>query len=225
MNDPPRVLIADDHQPIRAAVREALELDNCQVVAEAVTAYDAVRLAQRLEPDVCILDITMPGGGLWALREIHDRLPNTRCLMLTVSDSSSDLFDALRSGACGYLLKDIRPAEIPRAVRAAMAGDAVLSGDLTARVVTELQRSHPWDRPVTNVEGRQVTFTHREWEVLELMLEDVGTTEIAKRLFLRPVTVRRHVSTAMHKLRVSSRQEALTLLRAQQDGPRPRRSD
>ena len=137
----PRVLIADDHQAIRVGVRDSLERGRCEVVAEADTAYGAVDLARRLRPDACLLDIAMPGSGLWALREILGFAPDIRCIMLTVSDSSTDLFEALDSGAAGYLLKDVAPEHVPRAVRSALNGEAVLDGALTARVVEALRSS------------------------------------------------------------------------------------
>ncbi|WP_165821286.1 response regulator [Nocardioides gansuensis] len=214
MSDLPRVVIADDHHPIRAAVREALELGGCQVVGEAKTAYAAVELARQEHPDACLLDIAMPGSGLWAVREILRSNPTCKCIMLTVSESSDDLFDALRGGAAGYLVKDISPSAIAPAVRAAIEGQAVLDGDLTALVVDELRRKGRSAR-VVNSEGHEVSFTDRETEVLQLLASGCVTAEIASRLFVQPITVRRHISDAMRKLRVSSRNEAIALLRAQ----------
>jgi DNA-binding NarL/FixJ family response regulator len=215
------VLIADDHQPIRVGVRLALEEGGCDVVAEAETAYRAVELATDLRPDACILDVAMPGGGLWALRTILDRQPRTRCLMLTISEDSADVLGALELGAVGYLLKDVAPAEVPRAVHAALSGEAVLDGQLTAVVLGELRRG-PRADTVINADGRKVAFTPREWEVLDLLLGGLSTREIADLLGLRPITVRRHVSDAVAKLRVSSRAEALELLRGQHGTPRHR---
>ena len=214
----PRVLIADDHQPIRAGVRMALEEGGCVVVGEAGTAFRAVELANELRPDACILDITMPGGGLWALRTILDQQPRTRCLMLTVSSSSTDVLKALEVGAVGYLLKDVAPAEVPRAVHAAMSGEGVLGGMLTSVVLAELRRG-PRADTVVNAEGRTVAFTPREWEVLDLLLGGLSTRAVAERLGLHPTTVRRHVSDAVLKLRVSSRDEAFELLRGQHGTP------
>ncbi|MDQ4055681.1 MAG: response regulator transcription factor [Actinomycetota bacterium] len=215
----PRVLIADDHHPIRVGVRLALEEGGCDVVAEAETAFQAVELANEVRPDACILDVAMPGGGLWALRTILDQRPTTRCLMLTISEDSSDVLDALELGAVGYLLKDVAPHEVPRAVHAAMSGEAVLDGQLTAVVLGELRRG-PRADVVINAEGRKVAFTPREWEVLDLLLGGLSTREIAERLVVRPITVRRHVSDIVAKLRVSSRGEAVELLRGQHSAHR-----
>jgi two-component system, NarL family, nitrate/nitrite response regulator NarL len=221
----PRVLIADDHQAIRSGVREALEAGGCEVVAEADTAYAAVDLARRVNPDACLLDIAMPGSGLWALREILAHSPDMRCIMLTVSDSSDDLFEALESGASGYLLKDVSPATVPQAVRAAMEGDAVLSGRFTAQAMWALRRRHRRLNQVVNARGRTVTFTDREVEVLELLVAGMSTAEIAAQLSIRQVTVRRHISHAVHKLHVSTRAEAVALLWQQWRVPGPGPAD
>jgi DNA-binding NarL/FixJ family response regulator len=210
----PRVLIADDHQVIRVAVREALELGGCVVCAEAENAYLAVEFARGEQPDVCLLDINMPGGGIWAVQEIQDSVQPPPCIMLTVSEDAADLLTALDAGAVGYLLKDVPPAEIPRAVRLALAGEAVLSAPMMTRALHDLRGS---SRPgwVTNAEGRRVSFTSREWDVLELLVTGMSTAEIAQRLVLRPITVRRHISDSANKLRVPSRESAVELLRRQ----------
>jgi DNA-binding NarL/FixJ family response regulator len=210
----PRVLIADDHQVIRVAVREALEQGGCVVCAEAENAYLAVDLAHGVQPDVCLIDINMPGGGLWALKEIQDSVDPPLCIMLTVSEAAADLLTALDAGAVGYLLKDVPPAEIPRAVRLALAGDAVLNVPMMTRALHNLRGS---SRPsyVTNAEGRRVSFTSREWDALALLVTGMSTSEIAARLDLRPITVRRHISDGVNKLRVPSRADAVELLRRQ----------
>jgi DNA-binding NarL/FixJ family response regulator len=208
-------VIADDHQAIRVAVRDALEHGGCDVVGEADNAQDAVRLAAELGPDAVLLDVAMPGSGLWAVRQIVSGQPDCRVLMLTVSESSADLMDALHAGAIGYLIKDVTPEEIPAAVHSAVQGGAVLSGPLVARVLGELRRSHTRFAEVTNTEGHRVWFTERETEVLALLVDGLTTSQIAERLFVRPITVRRHIADAMHKLRVTSREEGIALLSSQ----------
>jgi DNA-binding NarL/FixJ family response regulator len=207
------VLVADDHPATRASVRDALERGDCEVCAEASNAADAVRLALDQRPDACLLDIGMPGDGLWAEREIAKRLPDCRIIMLTVSDSSADLYDALQFGAVGYLLKGTS-VDVPAAVHAALAGQTVLSDQLTPQVLEEF-RPGRGRREVTDAEGHRVTFTPREIEVLALLTDGRSTAEIATQLSVRPPTVRRHISDIMHKLRVTSRAEALELLRPQ----------
>jgi len=216
----PRVLIADDHQPTRIGVREALEAGDCEVVAEAATAYAAVDLARRVKPDACLLDIAMPGSGLWALREILAPSPDMRCVMLTASDSSEDLFEALESGAWGYLLKGVSPSTVPQAIRAALEGDAVLSGRFTGRAMGAMRGQHESLDQVVNASGRTVKFTNREVEVLVLLVAGASTKEIAAQHTVSQVTVRRHIADAIHKLQVSTRAEAVALIRQQR---RPRR--
>jgi DNA-binding NarL/FixJ family response regulator len=122
MSRPIRVLIADDHPPTRAGVRIALERGGLEVCAEVATAADAIRAALAERPDVCLVDLGMPGNGFRAVSGIAQRLPNTPVLVLTVSRSADDLFDALRAGAAGYLLKDMDPDDLVPAVRGVPAG-------------------------------------------------------------------------------------------------------
>ena len=122
----PRVLIADDHAPTRAGVRMALERDGIEVCAEVKNATEAVEAALRERPDLCLLDVHMPGGGPSAASKITSNLPGTMVVMLTVSRDNADVLESLRRGAVGYLLKDMNPASLPVAVRAALGGEGVL---------------------------------------------------------------------------------------------------
>jgi DNA-binding NarL/FixJ family response regulator len=215
-----RVLIADDHAPTRAGVRLALEAGGCEVCAEAATADDAIDDAMRERPDVCVLDLGMPGDGIRAVAAIAAALPDVAVLVLTVSDSSDDLFDALTAGAAGYLLKDMDPGRLPEAVRAAAAGEGTLAGVLTARLIEEFR--HRGGRSVLpTADGRSVRLSEREWEVLELLGAGASTADIARRLFLSQVTVRRHVSNILHKLGLPDRDAARRLLARRGSGPPP----
>lgn len=207
-----RVLLADDHPPTRAGVKSALESDGeFEVVAETGDAAAAIEVAQREKPDVCLLDIHMPGSGIYAAGEIARTLPDTAVVMLTISRNDDDLFDALRAGAAGYLLKDMDPARIPHALHGVLQGEAALPRALTARVIEEFR--HRGRRRRLPLKGeRGVELTSREFEVLELMRDGLTTAEIAERLFVTRVTVRRHVSSVLRKLRVESRQEAIERL-------------
>jgi DNA-binding NarL/FixJ family response regulator len=213
VNRKPRVLIADDHPPTRAGVRMALERDGIEVCAEESTAAGAVEAAVRERPDACILDIHMPGGGISAASLITFRLPGTVVIMLTVSREGEDLLEAVRRGASGYLLKDMDPAELPGAVRRAVSGEAPISGILAARLLEEL-RQRPAAPGVAARAPGHAKLTSREREVLELLCEGARTSEMARRLFLSQVTVRRHVSSVLEKLGVTSREEAVRLMRA-----------
>jgi DNA-binding NarL/FixJ family response regulator len=210
--DTPRVLIADDHAPTRAGVRMALERDGIEVCAEVANASEAVEAALRERPDLCLLDVHMPGGGPSAASKITSNLPGTMVLMLTVSRDSADVLESLRRGAIGYLLKDMNPASLPVAVRAALGGEGVLPRALSAGLIKEL-RGRPEARRVTGQSPERPALSAREWEILELLAEGSATAEIANRLFLSQVTVRRHISSILSKLGASSREEAVRLLR------------
>lgn len=211
-----RVLIADDHAPTRAGVRMALERGGCEVCAEAASAAGAVRAALVERPDICLVDLGMPGNGFRAVSGIASKLPGTPVLVLTVSRSADDLFDALRAGAAGYLLKDMDPEDLVAAVRGALSGEAALPGFLAARLIEEF-RNRGRGTSLTLNDNRRVDLTPREWDVLELFGDGLSTAEIARRLDLSQVTVRRHMSALLHKLEVSSREEARRLIA--QHGP------
>jgi two-component system nitrate/nitrite response regulator NarL len=188
----------------------ALERDGIEVCAEAWTAEGAVKAAMREQPDVCLLDINMPGGGASAASTITARLPHTLVLMLTVSREGEDLLESMRRGAHGYLLKEMDPKKLSVAVKAALAGEAPLPRQMTGFLVEELRHEpHHHRHPVTE-QGRP-ELTKREWEVLDLLCEGAGTGDIAERLFLSQVTVRRHISAILGKLGASSREEAIRL--------------
>ncbi len=204
-----RVLIADDHPMARVGVRLALERGGFEVCAEAEDADSAIDAAEREQPDICLLDIQMPGSGIHAAEEIGKRVPESAIVMLTVSRIDTDRFDALRAGATGYLLKDIDPTRLPVVLRRVLEGEAALPRHLVALVIDEF-RERGRRRPL--IKRRGVVLTDREWEVLELMSHGLTTFEIADRLFIEPVTVRTHVSAILKKLHVSSRKAALQLI-------------
>jgi DNA-binding NarL/FixJ family response regulator len=209
---PVRIVLADDHAPIRAAVRRIVEADGFVVCGEASDANTAVALAVEHSPDLCLLDIHMPGSGIAAAKAVRLRLPGTAIVMLTVSEDDDDLFDAVCAGASGYLLKGMDPARMPVALRGVLAGEAALPRTLVARLVEEFGgRRH---RRIVASRSGQPDLTEREWSVLELMLEEFSTAEMAERLFIAPVTVRSHVSAILRKLQVPDRKAAVRLLRA-----------
>ena len=205
------VILADDHAPTRAGVRGALERAGFRVLAEVPDAAGAVEAAERERPDVCLLDIHMPGNGISAAAQITHAQPDIAVVMLTVSRDDNDLFDALRAGALGYLLKDTDPDRLPHALRGVLEGEAALPRALVARVIDEF-RDRGRRRRLPLVKQKGVELTSREWEVLELMREDLSTAEIAERLFVSPVTVRSHIAAVLRKLRVPDRKAALKLL-------------
>jgi DNA-binding NarL/FixJ family response regulator len=208
--EPLRVVVADDHARFRGVIRAALEVDGCEVVAEAATAEDAVGACEEHRPDVALLDIHMPGSGVRAAGEISTRWAETVVVMLTASAEEEDLFDSLRAGASGYLLKDTDPTTLGSSLRATISGDAALTPRLLMRVLDEF-------RAPTKARFRRGTKTAsrlsgREWEVMEHLAGGASTEEVAAKLFLSPTTVRVHVSSVLKKLRVASREEAFRLL-------------
>lgn len=214
MSERVRVVIADDHAPTRAGVRASLEHGGFEIVGEAADATMVVDVARQERPDVCLLDIHMPGSGIAAATRITDELPDTAVVMLTVSRNDDDLFDALRAGASGYLLKDTDPVRLPFALRGVLSGEAALPRTLVARLIDEFRDRGRYRRvPVLGARGAMLTS--REWEVLELLREGLSTKEIAERLFLSPATIRSHVAAILRKLKVPDRAAAIRLL----DGP------
>jgi DNA-binding NarL/FixJ family response regulator len=192
-------------------VRLALEKGPFEVCAEVADADSAIEAARQHRPEVCLLDINMPGDGIRAAEVIAREFPDTAVVMLTVSRTDSDLFDALRAGASGYLLKDIDPARLPLALTGVLDGEAALPRRLVSLLIEEF-RERKRRRRIPLVGRRSVELTDREWEVLELMREGASTEEIAGRLFISPVTVRTHVSAILRKLHVPSREAAVELL-------------
>ena len=180
--------------------------------AEVANASESVAAAERERPDVCLLDVHMPGNGIAAAARIADCLPETAIVMLTVSDSDEDLFAALRAGAQGYLLKDMDPARLALAVEGVLAGAAALPRALVARVLDEF-RARRRRRRLLLPGGHGSTLTDREWETLELLAGGLSTAEAAERLLVAPVTVRRHAASIVKKLNVSDRRSLLRLLR------------
>jgi len=212
MNQPIRVLIADDHAPTRADLREAVEQDErFAVVAEAADGADAVEAALRERPDICLLDIRMPGSGIAVTRELTTRLPDTKVVMITVSLDDDDLLNALRAGASGYMLKDSDLERLPYALMDTLNGGAAIPRRLMMRVVDEFRDHGPRRRAVVSERGYDLTS--REWEVLGLLRQGQTTSQIATRLFVSRATVRSHVAALLKKLNVPDR-EALRQLDA-----------
>ncbi len=218
MNAPLRVVLADDHGPTREALREVLEEQGCTVLAEVDSAARAVEAAKEHRPDVCLLDISMPGSGIAAAAEITHTAPDVAVVMLTASREDADLFAALRAGASGYLLKDMDPARLGPALRGVLAGEAVLPRWLVLKVIDQF-RATPRRRIALPNRTAAAQLTDREAEVLDLMARGLSTEEIAGRLFLAQVTVRTHIAAILRKLRVPDRKAAVRLAQGMSDRP------
>jgi DNA-binding NarL/FixJ family response regulator len=211
---PTRVLVADDHLPTRDDIAAALERDGrFTVCGVAANASEAIAVAVREEPDLSMLDVRMPGSGITAAWEISARLPATRVVMLTVSREDRDLFDALRAGAVGYLLKDTPLAEIPAALAPVLRGEVAMPTSVVARLVEEFRDPSARRRNILG-RGAGSRLTSREWEIIDLLRRDLSTSQIAKRLFISEVTVRSHIASALHKLRLPDRRAAIGMFSA-----------
>jgi DNA-binding NarL/FixJ family response regulator len=213
--------VADDHAPTREELRFALERDERFVVcAEAADAPGAIQAAVAQRPDVCLLDVNMPGWGPAAAWEISARLPRSKIVMLTVSHESADLFAALHAGAAGYLLKDMDPRALPRALTSILKGEVTIPRELVGAVVEEFrERSARHRRPLAAAPDRRLTS--REWEILDLLRQGLTTAQIADRLVVSPVTVRTHVRSIVIKLRAKDRAELVRNFGSGSDrGPR-----
>ena len=207
-----RVVIADDHAPTRIGVRLALEADGFDVVAETSHARGAVEAALEHLPDVCLLDIHMPGSGIAAAQQVSRELPGTAVVMLTYSRDEADLFDALRAGAQGFLVKDMNPDRLGAALRGVLNGEAALPRTLMAMVLEEFRG--PSKRRLLGRRRRTAgpDLTAREWEIMELLRDGLSTEQVAERLFLSTSTVRVHVSNVVKKLRAPDRESAIAML-------------
>jgi DNA-binding NarL/FixJ family response regulator len=214
-----RVLVADDHFPTRERLRARLT-DGGLAVCTAGDADAAVRVAEECPPDLCLIDINMPGGGISAVARILAVAPAATIVMLTVSRNDDDLFDALQAGASGYLLKDVGLSALPELLQRALDGEALLSGRLAARLVEEF-RERGRRKRILAARAPGAELTRREWQVLELLAAHLTTAEIAARLFLEPVTIRTHIARILRKLQVPTRQAALRLLEPPEELPFP----
>jgi len=203
-----RVMLVDDHALVRSAVRQALAADDLEIVGEAASADEALLLAPQLAPDVLLLDINLPGtDGLQLLRELAPRLPATRIVMLTVSNDRRDLVEAVRSGAAGYLTKDLSPEALQRAVRGIRSGDLAMSRSMAADVIQHLAAST--NRSTASADTNEIAgISAREREVLALLAEGLTDREIGERLGISPRTVETHVGSLLSKLGVRNRAQA-----------------
>jgi DNA-binding NarL/FixJ family response regulator len=206
-----RVVLADDQALVRAGFRSLLDAqDDIEVVGEAGEGEEAIRMAGELTPDVVLMDIRMPGvDGLAATRRIasDERLADVRVVILTTFGLDEYVFEAIRSGASGFLVKDTEPDELVQAVRVVASGDALLSPGVTRRLIEEFA-ARAKEPPAS---GDLDELTDREREVVALVAEGLSNDEIAARLFMSPATAKTHVSRAMGKLRARDRAQLVVL--------------
>lgn len=204
-----RVLIVDDQALFRRGLHVVLGTEeHIDVVGEADNGEEAVALAERLAPDVVLMDVRMPRlGGIDAARRIRELAPSTRILMLTVSDEEEDLYEAIKAGANGYLLKEISVEEVAEAVRAAVQGQSLISPSMASKLLNEFNSLAR--RAAEQEQAPTPVLTARELEVLRLVARGMSNREVAAALFISDNTVKNHVRNILEKLHLHSRMEAV----------------
>jgi len=204
MPTPITVVVIDDHVLFRSGLRELLEQEEIRVVGEAGTAEAGLEVVERHLPDVAIVDLNLPRmSGQDAIRQVATIAPRTQVLVLSISTSGADVIDAVLAGACGYLVKDASIGDIVTGVRAAAAGESMVSPSMTRGLLDQL-REQAKSQPHSAVEALSV----RETEVLRLVVDGKDNATIAQELFISPYTVKNHISNILLKLHVENRLQA-----------------
>jgi DNA-binding NarL/FixJ family response regulator len=200
-----RLLLADDHRMLRESLRRSLTDAGFEVIGEAADGEEAIDLVDQLAPDVVLMDVTMPNlTGVEATRAIHQDHPDVRIVMLTMHADADVVADAIRAGACGYLVKDCSIDEIADAIRLAASGETALSPQLAASMLGELRKL---DRGPVNEDERLIT--KREEEVLQLIADGCSTPEVAAQLYISQKTVKNHLAAIYQKLDARDRTQAV----------------
>jgi two-component system NarL family response regulator len=208
-SDDIRVMICDDHALFRRGLIMVLEAeDDIEVVAEAEDGEDALEKAVEFVPDVVLMDVRMPGvDGIEATRRIAEKVPTAKILMLTVSDEEEDLYEAIKAGATGYLLKEVSIEEVAPAARAVVAGQSLISPSMASKLLGEFSNLAKRAEERTSVPTPRLT--ERELEVLRLVAQGKSNREIAGDLYISENTVKNHVRNILEKLHLHTRMEAV----------------
>ena len=197
------VLLADDHQLLRQALRRAFEDAGLVVVGEAGDGAEAIRLATELKPDVVVMDVTMPVlDGVEATRRLHNQLPGLPIVVLTMHGEAALRREAIDAGAAGFLTKDVSMQDVIKTVLEAAGGEVALSAELASSILDEMRAPAPAERPAS-------PLTKREEEVLQLIADGCSTTEVAKQLFISAKTVKNHLASIYEKLNARDRTQAV----------------
>ncbi|MEN3272952.1 MAG: hypothetical protein V7636_1713 [Actinomycetota bacterium] len=204
-----RVLLVDDHARFRRGLLLVLESeDGIEVVGEAEDGEEAIRKAEELAPDVVLMDVRMPRvSGIEATQRLAESLPTTRIIVLTVSDEEDDLYEAIKAGATGYLLKEISIEEVADAVRAVMQGQTLISPSMASKLIAEFANLSKVASQRSSVPAPRLT--DRELDVLRLVAQGLTNREVAEQLYIAENTVKNHVRNILEKLHLHSRMEAV----------------
>jgi DNA-binding NarL/FixJ family response regulator len=207
--DTVRVLIADDHALFRRGLNMVLESEEgIEVIAEAEDGEDAIAKAEEFAPDVVLMDVRMPRvSGIEATRQIRDVIPTAKILMLTVSDEEEDLYEAIKAGANGYLLKEISIEEVADAIRSVVQGQSLISPSMASKLLNEFNTLAKQADEKPRLQAPRLTT--RELEVLKLVAQGMSNRDVAEALFIAENTVKNHVRNILEKLQLHSRMEAV----------------
>jgi len=201
-----RVVIVDDHDLFRTGLRNLLEEQGVQIIGEAASGTEAVRIVRELAPDVVVMDLNMPGmGGVDATRHITAIAPLTKVVMLTISEEDSDVMDAILAGACGYLLKDSSIQDLMAGIRAASLGESLISPNIAAKVLQRVRATSTQPEIANTIRAE---LSDREIEVLKLIANGKDNAVIAGELHISPKTVKNHISNILMKLQIDNRIQA-----------------
>src|SRR5436305_13622419 len=201
-----RVLIVDDHDLFRTGLRNLLEEQGVQVIGEAASGAEAVKIVRDLAPDVVVMDLNMPGmGGVEATRHISGIAPLTRVVMLTISEEDSDVMDAILSGACGYLLKDSSIQDLIAGIESAARGESLISPNSAAKVLQRVRATSTQPEIASTIRAE---LSDREIEVLKLIANGKDNAVIAAELHISPKTVKNQISNLLMKLQIDNRIQA-----------------
>ena len=202
-----KLMLADDHRMLREGLRRSMTDQGFDVVGEAGDGDEAVRMAEKLEPDVVLMDVTMPGiDGVEATRQIKSTMSDVRVVMLTMHADQEVLAEAIRAGASGYLVKDCSTEEIASAVRLAVSGETALSPQIAASMLDEVRRL---DSQSFGAPEEERIISRREEEVLQLIADGCSTPEVAERLYISQKTVKNHLASIYQKLDARDRTQAV----------------
>jgi DNA-binding NarL/FixJ family response regulator len=207
--------VAEADEAVRAGLKVALSRSGLAIAGEASSAEEAIDVAERLGADLCLVSTTLPGGALEATRTLATRFPGMRLVLLSERPNGEELLAAVLAGASGYLGRDMRPDRLPHALKGVLEGEVALPRRYTEHVLEALRGRSAQRATIATRTG--VPLTGREWEVLHLVADGRSTGEMAVRLGVSQVTVRRHVSSLLHKLDVPDRAAAAALARAARD--------